>query len=79
MNFDAPTITGWIGMVLLLVAYGARRKLNVRPYCLLNLGGAGALAVACYASAAWPAFALQCIWGVIAVRDLATASDKPEA
>lgn len=70
MTFDAPTIVGWAGMVLLVSAYALRDRLSPTRYSILNLVAACALAVTCYASEAWPVFALQIVWGAIAVRDL---------
>ncbi len=62
---------GWAGMVLLIVAYARRQRLSRRRYALTNLGGAALLGVSCYATAAWPPFAMQCVWAAIALRDLA--------
>lgn len=79
MNIDGPQIAGWVGMVLLLVAYGGRRRFHLRAYSILNLLGAAGLTVLTYAQAAWPAFALQLIWGSIACRDLLSAGRSQQA
>lgn len=70
MTLDTPTIVGWVGMVILVTAYALRERLSAARYSALNLVAACALAVTCYASEAWPVFALQIVWGSIAVRDL---------
>jgi hypothetical protein len=64
---------GWLGMFLLVVAYAKRSSLPRRRYAGFNLAGAVCLGVSCYAAAAWPPFAMQCVWGAIALRDLGTA------
>jgi hypothetical protein len=70
MTVDVPSALGWIGMGMLLIAYWRRDRLPPVAYALLNLVGAGLIAVVCFVQAAWPAFALECAWAVIAVRDL---------
>lgn len=70
---NIPSITdlcGWIGMILLLIAYGRQRTAALRTNALTNLVGAGFMAVMCVAQRAWPALTLQCVWAAIAVRDL---------
>lgn len=65
-----PQILGWVGMSALLIAYAWRKTLHPPSYALLNLVGAGLLSIVLFTQAAWPAFALECIWGMIAIRDL---------
>lgn len=67
---NMAAVAGWIGMAVLLFAYARRSWLSARTYALLNLVGAALLAVVCFATMAWPAFVLQCIWGLIALGDL---------
>lgn len=74
MMIDVPQIAGWIGMILLLVAYGGRQKLSPRMYALLNLAGAVGLIALTFVQAAWPACALEVVWAAIAARDLWQAS-----
>ncbi len=70
MSFDAPTVIGWAGMILLVTAYGLRKSLSTTRYALFNLVGAAALAVTCYATKAWPLLALELVWAGIAIKDL---------
>lgn len=74
MTIDVPQIVGWIGMILLLVAYGGRRRFAPHTYAILNLIGASGLIVLTFVQAAWPAFALEVVWAIIAIRDLWQAS-----
>lgn len=58
---------GWLGMILLLTAYG--RSLRMRSsdltFHLLNAGGAAGIAFSSWFNGAWPATVLNCIWLVI--------------
>lgn len=67
-------ILGWIGTVLILLAYFLNSTGRVggagRPYQLLNLAGAICMGVSVYHQTAWPAVALQFAWGAIAVYSL---------
>lgn len=66
-----PTLLGWVGMGLLLFAYWRRNKLKIRIYGICNLLGAILIGVVCVAQEAWPPLALQVLWGLIAIRDVA--------
>ena len=67
MFFD---ILGWIGMVLVLIAYGllSTNKINNgKLYQLLNLLASIFMAIGLLPKNAWFSFALQIIWGLIAI------------
>lgn len=79
---NLPSITdlcGWIGMILLLTAYGRQRTASLRANALTNLVGAAFMAVMCVAQKAWPALALQSVWAAIAIRDLIWSAKAPTA
>ena len=61
MGHSIPTLAGWTGMVLLLVAYAMRKRLPVQGYNTLNLAGALLLVWFCVEAAAWPPAALNAI------------------
>ena len=67
MFFD---ICGWIGMVLVLIAYAllsTNKRKNGKVYQFLNLIAAVFMAVGLFPKNAWFSFALQVIWGIIAL------------
>ena len=67
MVFD---ILGWIGMILVLVAYGllSTNKIeNGKLYQMLNLIAATFMAIGLFPTKAWFSFTLQVIWALIAV------------
>ena len=67
MIFD---IFGWIGMILVLLAYwllSANKIKNGKTYQLLNFIAATFMAIGLYPTKAWFSFALQIIWALIAV------------
>ena len=67
MFFD---ICGWIGMVLVLIAYAllsTNKIINGKVYQFLNLIAAIFMAVGLFPKNAWFSFALQVIWGIIAL------------
>ena len=67
MFFD---ICGWIGMVLVLIAYAllsTNKIKNGKVYQFLNLIAAVFMAVGLFPKNAWFSFALQVIWGIIAL------------
>ena len=67
MIFD---ILGWIGMVLVLLAYGllSTNKIdNGKLYQILNLVAAVFMAIGLLPKNAWFSFALQIAWAVIAL------------
>lgn len=67
MIFD---ILGWIGMILVLVAYlllSLNKISNGKLYQLLNLLAACFMAIGLLPKDAWFSFTLQVIWGIIAI------------
>ena len=67
MIFD---ICGWIGMILVLVAYGllsTNKVENGKLYQMLNLIAATFMAIGLFPTKAWFSFTLQVIWALIAV------------
>jgi len=67
-------IIGWIGMILVLIAYYAISFKKVTGqsalYQLLNLFGVIGIGVNVFAQKAWPVFVLECIWGTISLVSL---------
>ena len=66
MIFD---ICGWIGTILVLIAYlllSTNKISNGKIYQLINLLAAIFMAIGLFPKNAWFSFALQVIWGVIA-------------
>ncbi len=67
MIFD---IFGWIGMVLVLIAYGllSTNKIpNGKLYQVLNLVAAIFMAIGLFPKNAWFSFALQIAWALIGI------------
>ena len=67
MIFD---ILGWIGMILVLVAYGllsTNKVENGKLYQMLSLIAATFMAIGLFPTKAWFSFTLQVIWALIAV------------
>lgn len=63
-------ILGWIGMVLVLVAYfllSLEKISNGILYQALNLLAAIFMAIGLYPKNAWFSFTLQVIWGLVAI------------
>ena len=63
-------IFGWIGMILVLLAYGLLSTNKVKngiTYQVLNLVAALFMAIGVFPKNAWFSFALQVIWGIIAI------------
>jgi len=71
MIFDIYSILGWIGMVLLILAYfllsTKRVKSNYVLYHLLNLFGATGIVISALVTQSWPAMTLNIVWFVIAI------------
>ncbi|MBQ8659373.1 MAG: hypothetical protein IJ475_00850 [Bacilli bacterium] len=64
------TIFGWIGMILVLLAYAllSTNKIeNGKLYQLINLVAAVFMAIGLFPTKAWFSFTLQVVWGVIAL------------
>lgn len=70
-------ILGWIGMILILIAYYMVSTNKVsgdsRSYQLLNLFGALGILANTFVQKAWPVATLNVIWAVIAIEALLTA------
>lgn len=67
MIFD---VLGWIGMILVLLAYGllSTNKIpNGKFYQVLNLLAAIFMAIGVFPKNAWFSFILQIIWALIAI------------
>ena len=67
MIFD---ILGWIGMVLVLIAYGllsANKITNGKIYQILNILASIFMAIGLLPKNAWFSFALQVAWAIIGV------------
>ena len=70
MIFD---VLGWIGMVLVLIAYillSLNKIDNGKNYQLLNLFAALFMAIGLFTKNAWFSFALNVVWGLIALISL---------
>ena len=66
MFFD---IVGWVGMVLVLVAYAllsTNKIKNGLTYQLLNLLAGILMAIGLFPKNAWFSFTLQVIWSIVA-------------
>jgi hypothetical protein len=67
-------IIGWAGTILVVLAYYlvSVKKIDAgsKHYQYLNFFGALGIGVNVFYQSAWPAFALQVVWGVIAVVSL---------
>ena len=63
-------IMGWIGMILVLVAYiflSTNKIKNGMLYQILNLLAGIFMAIGLYPKNAWFSFALQIIWSLVAI------------
>ena len=67
-------IVGWVGTFLIVLAYFLVSYKKVdgsnKYYQLMNLFGAIGVGTNVFYQRAWPAFALQIVWGIIAVTSL---------
>lgn len=70
-----PQIVGWIGAFLVVLAYFLvsykKVQSDSRVYQLMNLVGAIGVGINASYQEAWPSFALQIAWGIIAITALA--------
>ncbi len=70
-------IFGWIGMVLIVLAYYlvSNKKLDPagKTYQWMNLAGCLGVGVNVFYQKAWPAVALEIVWGLIAITALIRA------
>lgn len=67
MFFD---ICGWIGMLLVLVAYALLSTNKIKNgilYQVMNLLAGILMAIGLYPKSAWFSFSLQIIWSIIAI------------
>ena len=67
MIFD---ILGWIGMILVLLAYALLSTSKIENgmlYQILNLVAAILMAIGLYPTKAWFSFALQIVWALVAL------------
>lgn len=63
-------ICGWIGMILVLLAYAllsSNKIKNGLVYQLINFFAATFMAIGLFPTKAWFSFTLQVIWGLIAI------------
>ena len=70
MIFD---IFGWIGMILVLVAYALLSTNKIKNgylYQLLNLFAGIFMAIGLFPKNAWFSFTLQIVWAVIAILSI---------
>lgn len=78
MIFD---VFGWIGMILVLIAYALlsiNKITNGKLYQWLNLLASLFMAIGLLPKNAWFSFALQVIWGCIALISLVKLVIKKE-
>lgn len=68
------SIIGWVGTFLIVLAYFlvSYKKVgsDAVSYQLMNLFGAMGVGVNVFYNHAWPAVALQVVWGIIAILSL---------
>ena len=73
-------ITGWAGMVMVLLAYGLLSSNKIKngiPYQLLNLSAGILMAIGLYPKNAWFSFTLQIIWALIALASIIKLKKTP--
>ena len=74
---------GWAGTITFVVAYYGisfgKLKADSLLYQWMNLLGAIAIAFSVFVKQAWPAFALEVVWGGIALVTLIRLLKKPKA
>lgn len=76
---DIFDIVGWAGMVLVLLAYillSTNRIKNGYLYQLLNFAAAALMAIGLFPKNAWFSFALQIVWGIVAVISIISLNNK---
>lgn len=65
---------GWVGTVLIVLAYYLVSNKKIDPagfnYQLMNLVGSAGVGVTVFYQKAWPAVALEVVWGIIALMAL---------
>lgn len=78
MIFD---ILGWIGTILLVMDYillSTNKIENGKLYQIINLIASLCMAIGVFPKNAWFSFALQVIWGIIAIMALIKMKNKKE-
>lgn len=78
MIFD---ILGWIGTILLVMDYillSTNKIENGKLYQIINLIASLCMAIGVFPKNAWFSFALQVIWGIIAIMALVKMKNKKE-
>lgn len=74
-------ILGWAGALAFVLAYYlvscGRLQANRPLYHIINLGGALAVGSSVFFKQAWPAFALEVVWGGIAFVSLVRSLSEP--
>ncbi len=70
-------IVGWVGAFLVVLAYllvsSKKVQGDSRAYQFMNLAGAVGVGINALYQAAWPSFAIQIVWGMIALVALIQA------
>lgn len=78
MIFD---ILGWIGTILLVMDYillSTNKIENGKLYQIINLIASLCMAIGVFPKNAWFSFALQVVWGIIAIVALVKMKNKKE-
>lgn len=81
MLMDIFDIIGWVGMILVLLAYillSTNKLKNGVTYQMLNLVAAALMAIGLYPKNAWFSFTLQVVWGIVAIVAIAKIYTKPK-
>ena len=76
---DIFDIIGWVGMILVLLAYillSTNKIKNGYLYQILNFVAAALMAIGLYPKNAWFSFALQVVWGIVAIFALCKMKSK---
>ncbi len=76
---DIFDIIGWVGMVLVLLAYlllSTNKIKNGVFYQVLNFFAALLMAIGLFPKNAWFSFTLQVVWGIVAIFALCKMKSK---
>jgi hypothetical protein len=76
---DIFDIIGWVGMVLVLLAYlllSTNKIKNGVLYQVLNFFAAALMAIGLFPKNAWFSFTLQVVWGIVAIFALCKMKSK---
>lgn len=67
-------VVGWIGATLVVLAYvlvsSRKVKGHDKSYQVMNLVGALGVGINAFHQEAWPSFAIQIVWGLVAIATL---------